>query len=43
MLCDLAACQTVGDFDQLLNVMEDDKLTEFQYIVDGEDWKVRIR
>lgn len=39
----LAACQTVGDFDQLLNVMEDDKLTEFQYIVDGEDWKVRIR
>lgn len=40
---ELAACQTVEDFDQLLNVMEDDKLTEFQYIVDGEDWKVRIR
>ena len=39
----LAACQTVEDFDQLLNVMEDDKLMEFQYIVDGEDWKVRIR
>ena len=39
----LAACQTVEDFDQLLNVMEDDKLTDFQYIVDGEDWKVRIR
>ncbi len=39
----LAACQMVEDFDQLLNVMEDDNLTEFQYIVDGEDWKVRIR
>lgn len=39
----LAACRTVEDFDQLLNVMEDDNLTEFQYIVDGEDWKVRIR
>lgn len=40
---ELAACQTVEDFDQLLSVMEDDSLTEFQYIVDGEDWKVRIR
>lgn len=40
---ELAACQTVEDFDRLLSVMEDDSLTEFQYIVDGEDWKVRIR
>lgn len=35
--------QIVEDFYELLQVMEDDDLTEFQYIVTDDDWKVRIR
>lgn len=31
---------TVDDFDDLLEVMNDSNLTEFQYIVDGDDWNV---
>ena len=34
---------TVADLEQLLQVMEQHRLTEFQYIPDGENWKVLLR
>ena len=34
---------TVADFDELLEVMERDDLTEFQYLVEGDDWKVSLK
>ena len=36
----LSEIGTVDDFDDLLEVMNDSNLTEFQYIVDGDDWNV---
>jgi len=30
-------------FDDLVKVMKDDKLTEVQYVVDGEDWRPVVR
>lgn len=40
---DLSKCNTVTDFLQMLRVFDDDSLTEFQYIVKGEDWKVCLK
>ncbi len=34
---------TVDDFDELLTVMNSPELTEFQYLVNGEDWKVVLK
>lgn len=34
---------TVDDFDDLLRVVNDPDLTEFQYIVDGDNWSVSIK
>lgn len=31
---------TVGDFAELVEVMLREDLTEFQYVVEGEDWRV---
>ena len=31
---------TVDDFEDLLDVMNNPDLTEFQYLVDGDDWNV---
>ncbi|MBR4668269.1 MAG: 8-oxo-dGTP diphosphatase [Butyrivibrio sp.] len=36
----ISEIDTVDDFDDLLEVMNDSNLTEFQYIVDGDDWNV---
>ncbi len=36
----LSEYATVDDFYELLQVMEDDALTEFQYTVQGDDWIV---
>lgn len=33
---------TVDDFQELLDVMLDEKLTEFQYVLENEDWRVKI-
>lgn len=41
--CDLPNVNTVTDFMQMLRIFDDDSLTEFQYIVDGEDWKVCLK
>lgn len=34
---------TVADLPQLLDVMLRPELTEFQYLVNGDDWTVRMR
>ena len=39
----LSEIRTVDDFDDLLKVMNDPQLTEFQYLVSGDDWTVSIR
>ena len=33
----------VEDLEELLNVMDNDALTEFQYIVDGDNWIASIK
>ena len=38
----LSEVNTVGDFDDLLKVINDPNLTEFQYLVDGDNWIVSI-
>lgn len=40
MLCEYP---TVEDLSQLLDVMLRLDLTEFQYLVDGDNWQVRLR
>ena len=42
-LKDLDQYRTVSDLKELLEVMMTDYLTEFQYIVQGDDWIVNVR
>ena len=39
----LPQINTVDDFDDLIRVINDPTLTEFQYIVDGETWTASIK
>ena len=39
----LSTVETVDDFEQLLNVINSSELTEFQYLVSGDDWTVSVR
>ena len=39
----LSEINTVDDFEDLLRVINDPKLTEFQYLVDGDTWTVSIK
>ena len=39
----LSEINTVDDFEDLMRVINDPALTEFQYLVDGETWKVSIK
>ena len=39
----LSTVETVDDFEHLLRVINSSELTEFQYLVSGEDWTVSIR
>ena len=39
----LSEIRTVDDFDELLRVINSPELTEFQYLVSGDEWKVSIR
>jgi len=41
-LMDLKYYDTVSDLQELLDVMLRDDLTEFQYILDGDDWIVKL-
>lgn len=40
---ELSHVPLVSDFDQLMQVMLDDRLNEFQYIIENGEWKVRLR
>lgn len=40
---ELAQVPVVNDLDELLQVMLDDRLSEFQYVIDSDAWKVVIR
>ena len=40
---DLNKVDAVENLEELLNVMDNDALTEFQYIVDGDNWTVSIK
>ena len=40
---DIPALQTVRDFAELLSVIDDDFLTEFLYVKDGERWNVSLK
>ena len=39
----ISIVKTVDDFDDLLKVMNTPELTEFQYLVSGDEWTVSIR
>ena len=39
----LSEIHTVEDFEDLIRVINDPALTEFQYLVDGETWMVSIK
>lgn len=39
----LGSIGTVDDFQELLDVIERDSLTEFIYVKDGDDWLVDLR
>lgn len=39
----LSQLPTVADLEVLLNVIEREDLTEFQYLVDGDNWSVSIK
>ncbi len=40
---ELSKVNTVEDLSPLLRVMEDDNLTEFQYVIENDKWKVVIK
>lgn len=40
---DLKNVDTVADLEELLQVMECDELTEFQYLINGDEWTVSIK
>lgn len=39
----LSKVKTVDDFDELLKVINDPTLTEFQYLRDGDKWIVSLK
>ena len=39
----LSEINTVDDFEDLLRVINDPALTEFQYLVDGDEWTVSVK
>ena len=40
---ELSKIETVEDFKELLAVFDEESLTEFLYVLDGEEWKVELR
>ncbi len=41
--CHLSDIKAVDDFGDLLKVINDPSLTEFQYLVDGDNWSVSLK
>ncbi len=39
----LTKIDAVDDFEELIHVINDQNLTEFQYLVDGDDWSVSVK
>ena len=39
----LSEYETVDDLEELLEVINNPNLTEFQYLVNGDNWTVSIR
>ena len=39
----LSEINAVDDLEELLRVISDPELTEFQYLVDGDDWIVSVK
>ena len=39
----LHTINTVNDLDELLQVMLDEKLNEFQYVIEGKKWKAELK
>lgn len=40
---ELEKVNTVSDFAEMLSVFDNDALTEFQYLVNGDDWQVVLK
>ena len=40
---ELANISTVDDLTELLKIFDDPELTEFQYIVDGDEWLINLK
>ena len=40
---DLSSVNTVKDLEELIQVILDDRLTEFQYVVQDNEWKIIIK
>lgn len=40
---ELSDVNLVSDFNELLQVMLDDNLNEFQYVIEGDQWKAILR
>ena len=40
---ELSNVNLVSDFNELLQVILDDNLNEFQYIIEGDQWKVVLK
>ena len=40
---DLSKIDAVDDLKELLSVINDPELTEFQYLVNGDDWRVSLK
>ena len=40
---ELASISAVDDLQELLKVFDDPELTEFQYIVEGDEWLINLR
>ncbi len=40
---ELSCVNTVDDLNELLQVMLDDNLNEFQYVIDGDEWKIILK
>ena len=40
---ELASVNTVSDLNELLQVMLDDDLSEFQYVIEADEWKMILK
>jgi len=39
----LSSVNLVNDFNELLQVILDDNLNEFQYIIEGDEWNIVLK